>query len=112
MFFNFQAILKMYIFEVVTFFLAYNPWCPRGSLPPLENSTPYALPQPFQATRLPPSPSFRQSHKTVESGRYATKIPLSGGEEKHVDTYMVINTTTNKTKFSLRRNPKNEDINF
>ena len=50
--------------------------------------------QPFQVTRL----SFRQSHKIVEGGRNYTKISLSGEKEKHLDTYMVLNTTINKTR--------------
>ena len=50
----------------------------------------------FKPQGFPPS-SFHRSHKIVEGGRNHTKFPLSSGEEKHVDTYMVMNTR-NKTK--------------
>ena len=43
-------------------------------------------------------PSFRRSHQVVEGGRSYSKISLSSWEEKHVDTYMVMNTTRNKAK--------------
>ena len=55
-------------------------------------------PQPFQATRFPSSLSFHRSHKIVEGRRNYTKIPLSSGEEKHVDMYTIMNSTRNKTR--------------
>ena len=67
---------------------------PRKSPPP-----PYALPPNlFKPQDFPSSPSFHQSLKIVEGGRNYTKIPLSSGEDEHVDTYIVMNTTRNKTR--------------
>ena len=56
------------------------------------------FPSNFSSHKVFPSPSFRQFYKIVESGRNYNKIPLSSGEEKHVDTYMVMNTTRNKAR--------------
>ena len=70
-----------------------------GVSSPLENLPPiWPSLNLFKPQDLAPSPSFCQSHKIVEGGRNYTKIPLSSGEEKHVDTYMVMNTTRNKTR--------------
>ena len=46
----------------------------------------------------PPSSSFRLSDKIVKGGTNYAKFPLSSAEEKHVDTYMVMRTTRNKTR--------------
>ena len=46
----------------------------------------------------PHSPSFHLSHKIMEGGRNYTEIPSSSGEEKHVDTYMLMKTTRNRTR--------------
>ena len=66
---------------------------------------PHALPRIFSSHKNPsPGCSFHRSHKIVEGRRNYTKIPLSSGEEKHVDTYMVI-------KITLKKYPNNDDLN-
>ena len=67
-------------------------WYSSGSLPSYSATHNRFKPQDF-----PSSPSFCMSHKMVQGGRN-NKIPLSSGEEKHVDRYMVMNTTRNKTR--------------
>ena len=65
-------------------------WCPQGSLSTSGKSpthTPFS--QSFQATWSSP---------LAEGGGDYTRIPLSSGAEKHVDTYMIMNTTRNKTR--------------
>ena len=76
-----------------------QPWCPWGSFHPTpRKSFPHPhmcpSPQPLSHKVLPPVPIFVD---LVEGGRNYTKIPLSSGEEKHVDTYIDKNTTKNKT---------------
>ena len=56
------------------------------------------FPQPFQVTRSPEGSIFHQSHKIVEGVKNSTKFLLSSAEEKHVDIYMVMSTTKNKTR--------------
>ena len=81
-----------------------------GVSPPENLSSHMPSPEPFQTTRFPPpAPVFVDS-----GGRNYTKISLSNGEEKHVDTYMVMNTSRNKSwkKNTLQKYPKNKDLNF
>ena len=54
----------------------------------------YTLPPTFSSHKA----QFSSTHKIVEGGRNYTKISLSGEKEKHLDTYMVLNTTRNKTR--------------
>ena len=87
---------------------------PSGVSSPVENPLhiPYAFPPNLFKLQDSPSPSIRQSHKIVESGRNYTKIPLSSGEEKYVDTFMVMNTTWNETRTKYSKEVSNEDLNF
>ena len=50
----------------------------------------------------------------MEGGRNYTKIFLFSGEEKHVNTYMIVNTTRIKTttKYFKEVKTKNEGLNF
>ena len=60
---------------------------------------PYALSSNHFKSQGPPLSSiFHQSHKKVESVKNSNKLHLSRAEEKHVDTYMVMSTTKNKTR--------------
>ena len=79
------------------------------SLSPLKN-LPLIYPSSnlFNPWGFPPSPSFCRSHKIVEGGRNYTKIPLSSGEGKHMDLYVVIKREQN----TLKKYPKNEDLSF
>ena len=57
----------------------------------------YPFPQPFPVTR---SLQYLFSSIPQNSGgcKKFYKFPLSSAEEKHVDTYMVMSTTKNKTR--------------
>lgn len=94
-------------------------WCPWRFLPPEIVATHIGLfPQPWQATRLPPDPSFGRSsfkgqmclpgYKIVEHTRYMLKVEilLSGGEEKQVDMCMAMNTTKETKLHILKNYPK------
>ena len=65
---------------------------PEVCLLPRKSPSPYAF---APATQFLPSPSFCWFYK---GGRNHTKIPLSSEEEKHFYTYIVMNTTRNKTR--------------
>ena len=69
-----------------------------GYLHPLENlcPPPYALSSNHFNLQAPAP--VCSSHKIVEGVKNSTKFPLSNAEEKHVDTYMVMSTTKNKTR--------------
>ena len=57
------------------------------------------FPSTFSSHKVFRQSQFSRSHKIMEDGRNYNKIPLSNGQEKHhVDTYMVTNTTRNKTR--------------
>ena len=62
----------------------------------LQENLPHPLP--FEGTKFSANPSFHWFHKIVKGGINYTKTPLLTGEGKHVDIYMVINTTKNKTR--------------
>ena len=73
---------------------------PLGVFSPLRKSPPYALSSNLFKPHCPPPPSssFRRSNKIVKGGTNYTKFPLSSAKEKHVDIYMVMNTTRSKTR--------------
>ena len=58
--------------------------------------------QSFQVTR---SPQYHFSSIPQNSGgcKKSSKFPLSSAEEKHVDTYMVMSTTKNKTRIKYSK---------
>ena len=80
-------------------------WCPWGSLPPRKFSLHMPFPLTFSRHKVfPLVPVFVDHTKQWEGVRNHTKIILSKGLEKHVDTYMIMNTTRNKTRSILKVN--------
>ena len=68
-------------------------------------------PQPFQATRFPPSPNFRRSHKIVEGGRNYTKMPYPVRRKNiwiHIWLWILLEIKPEQN--SLKKYPKNEDL--
>ena len=56
------------------------------------------FPPTISSRKVSPSSIFNQPHKIVEGVKNSNKFHLSSAEEKHVDTYMVMSTTKNKTR--------------
>ena len=68
------------------------------------------LPQTLKATRFPSSPSFRQSHKTVECEKIIPELLFQWG--KNIRVKLRILLEIKPEQHTLNKYPKNEDLNF
>ena len=76
-----------------------KPWCPWMFLPPRKSSPLYSLPANLLTPQgFPPALVFVDPTKQWWVDEIIPKSLLSNDEKKHVDTYMVMNTSRNKKR--------------